>query len=93
MWAGCRDTGITNPCNHGSAKAKFDELAATSANGTTKSAPSVVAASTKTAMLNDEASMVVIPDASGVKIFAQYNAYKSNYSYYDVWVNIATGSL
>ena len=93
MWAGCKDTGITNPCNYGSAKAKFDELAATSANGTTWSAPSVVAASTKTAMLNDEASMVVIPDASGVKIFAQYNAYKSNYGYYDVWVNIATGSL
>jgi hypothetical protein len=93
MWAGCKDTGLTNPCNYGSAKAKFDELAATSTNGTTWSAPTVVAASTKTVQLNDEASMVVIPDASGVKIFAQYNAYKSNYGYYDVWVNIATGSL
>ena len=93
MWAGCKDTGITNPCNYGSAKAKFDELAATSATGTTWSTPAVVAASTTKVQLNDEASMVVIPDASGVKIFAQYNAYKSNYSYYDVWLNTATGSL
>ncbi|MEP6759166.1 MAG: hypothetical protein ABJB55_08225 [Actinomycetota bacterium] len=93
MWAGCRDTGITNPCNYGSAKAKFDELAATSATGTTWSAPAVVAASSRTAMLNDEASLVVIPGTSGVKVFAQYNAYKSNYGYYDVWVNIGSGSL
>jgi len=95
MWAGCRDTGITNPCNYGSAKAKFDELAATSTNGTTWSAPAVVAASTKTAMLNDEASMVVIPGATAgtVKVFGQYNAYKSNYGYYDVWVNIGNGTL
>jgi len=93
MWAGCKDVGIVNPCNYGSAKAKFDELAATSTTGTTWSAPAVVAASTTKVQLNDEASMVVIPDASGVKIFAQYNAYKSNYSYYDVWANIATGSL
>jgi len=93
MWAGCKDTGLANPCNYGSAKAKFDELAATSPNGTTWSVPTVVAGSTTKVQLNDEASMVVIPDASGVKVFAQYNAYKSNYSYYDVWVNIATGSL
>ena len=93
MWAGCHDTGITNPCNYGSAKAKFDELAATSPTGTTWSAPAVVAASSRTATLNDEASMVVIPDAAGVKVFGQYNAYKSNYGYYDVWVNIGKGSL
>ena len=93
MWAGCRDVGITNPCNYASAKAKFDELASTSATGTTWSAPTMVAASSTKVQLNDEASMVVIPDVSGVKIFGQYNAYKSNYSYYDVWVNIATGSL
>ena len=43
MWAGCRDTGITNPCNYGSAKAKFDLLAATSPTGTTFGAPTVVA--------------------------------------------------
>ena len=95
MWAGCRDTGITNPCNYGSAKAKFDLLAATSPTGTTFSAPTVVAASTTKAMLNDEPSLVVIPGATAgtVKVFAQYNAYKSNYGYYDVWANIGNGTL
>jgi hypothetical protein len=93
MWAGCRATGITNPCNYDSAKAKFDLVAATSPTGTTFSAPTVVAASTTKAMLNDEASLVVIPGTSGVKVFAQYNAYKSNYGYYDVWANIGNGTL
>ena len=95
MWAGCQATGITNPCNYDSAKAKFALLSATSANGTTWSAPTVVAASTTKATLNDEASLVVIPGATAgtVKVFAQYNAYKSNYGYYDVWVNIGNGTL
>ena len=95
MWAGCRNTGIANPCNYGSAKAKFDLLAATSTNGTAWTAPTVVAASTTKAMLNDEASMVVIPGSTAgtVKVFSQYNAYKSNYGYYDVWVNIGNGTL
>jgi hypothetical protein len=95
MWAGCQATGITNPCNYDSAKAKFAELAATSTNGTTWSAPAVVAASTTKATLNDEASIVVIPGATAgtVKVFGQYNAYKSNYGYYDVWVSIANGTL
>jgi hypothetical protein len=93
MWAGCRDVGITNPCNYGSAKAKFDELEASSTNGTTWGAPVQVALSSRTAQLNDEASLVVIPDSAGVKVFAQYNAYKSNYGYYDVWAEVGTGSL
>ena len=95
MWAGCRATGITNPCNYDSAKAKFDLVAATSTNGTTWSAPTVVAASTTKATLNDEPSLVVVPGATAgtVKVFAQYNAYKSNYGYYDVWVNIGNGTL
>jgi len=93
MWGGCRNTGIANPCNYGSTKARFDLLASTSANGTTWSAPAVVEAASNAQHLNDEASMVVIPDASGVKIFAQYNTYKATYTYYDVWMRIATGSL
>jgi hypothetical protein len=36
--------------------------------------------------------LVVIPGSTAgtVKVFGQYNAYKSNYGYYDVWMNIAT---
>jgi hypothetical protein len=39
--------------------------------------------------------LVVIPGATAgtVKVFGQYNAYKSNYGYYDVWVNIGNGTL
>jgi hypothetical protein len=88
MWAGCRDVGITNPCNYGSAKAKFDLLAATATNATTWSAPSQVALSSRTAQLNDEPSLVVV---SG-HVYSQYNAYKSNYGYYDVWGLNGTGS-
>ncbi|MEX0984298.1 MAG: sialidase family protein [Actinomycetota bacterium] len=92
MWAGCRDV-IASPCNYGSAKAKFDLLASSSADGTTWSAPARIETSSRTQTLNDEASIVVIPDDAGVKVFAQYNAYNSRYSYYDVWMKIGTGSL
>lgn len=88
MWAGCRDVGITNPCNYGSAKAKFDLLAATATNATTWSAPAQLAKSSTTVQLNDEPSLVVV---SG-HVYAQYNAYKSNYHYYDVWGWNGTGS-
>ena len=87
-WAGCRDVGITNPCNYGSAKAKFDLLAATSTNGTSFTAPEQLAKSSTTAQLNDEPSFVVV---SG-HVYLQYNAYKSNYHYYDVWGWNGTGS-
>ncbi len=87
-WAGCRDVGITNPCNYGSAKAKFDLLAATSTNGTSFTAPTQLAKSSTTAQLNDEPSFVVV---SG-HVYLQYNAYKSNYHYYDVWGWNGTGS-
>jgi hypothetical protein len=88
MWAGCRDVGITNPCNYSSAKAKFDLLAATATNATTWGAPSQLAKSSNTAQLNDEPSIVVV---SG-HVYAQYNAYKSTYHYYDVWGWNGTGS-
>ena len=88
MWAGCREVGITNPCNYGSAKAKFDLLAATATNATTWSAPKQLAKSSTTAQLNDEPSLVVV---SG-HVYGQYNAYKSNYHYYDVWGWNGTGS-
>jgi hypothetical protein len=94
MWAGCRDVGLTNPCNYGSAKAKFDLLESTSTNGTSWSAtPTQVQLSAVGQQLNDEPSMVVIPGTNGVKVFAQYNVYKSTYNYYDVWMRIGTGSL
>jgi hypothetical protein len=94
MWGGCRDVNITNPCNYANVKAKFDLLASTSSDGTTWSATPVrVQLSAAGQQLNDEPSMVVIPDASGVKVFAQYNVYKSSYSYYDVWLRIGTGAL
>lgn len=93
MWAGCRDVGITNPCNYGSAKAKFDLLAATSANGTTWSAPSQLALSSTSSQLNDEPSAVVVSGTTGVKIYSQYNAYKSTYHYYDVWGWNGSGTL
>jgi hypothetical protein len=88
MWAGCRDVGITNPCNYGSAKAKFDLLAATATNATTWGAPSQLAKSATGAQLNDEPSLVVV---SG-HVYAQYNSYKSTYNYYDVWGWNGTGS-
>jgi hypothetical protein len=46
-----------------------------------------------TAQLNDEPSAVVVPGTSGVDIFAQYNAYKSTYTYYDVWGINGSGTL
>ena len=88
MWAGCRDVGITNPCNYGSAKAKFDVLAATSTNGTSFTAPAQLAKSSRTAQLNDEPSIVAVTG----HVYSQYNAYKSNYGYYDVWGWKGTGS-
>jgi hypothetical protein len=93
LWAGCRDVGITNACNYGSAKAKFDLLAATSSNATSWGAPQQLALSSTSAQLNDEPSAVVVPGNSGVDIFAQYNAYKSTYHYYDVWGINGSGSL
>jgi hypothetical protein len=93
MWAGCRDVGITNACNYASAKAKFDLLAATSTNGTTWSTPSQLALSSTSAQLNDEPSAVVVPGTTGVKIYSQYNAYKSTYHYYDVWGWNGSGTL
>jgi hypothetical protein len=88
MWAGCRDVGITNACNYASAKAKFDLLAATATSATSFGAPVQLAKSSTTAQLNDEPSIVVI---SG-HVYSQYNAYKSNYHYYDVWGWNGTGS-
>jgi hypothetical protein len=93
MWAGCRDVGIANPCNYGSAKAKFDLLSATATNATTWGAPQQLALSSRSAQLNDEPSAVVVPGTSGVDIFAQYNAYKSTYHYYDVWGINGSGTL
>ena len=93
MWAGCRDVGLANPCNYGSAKAKFDLMAASSTNGTTWSAPQQLVLSSTSAQLNDEPSAVVVPGNTGVKIYAQYNAYKSTYHYYDVWGINGTGTL
>jgi hypothetical protein len=92
FWAGCRDVGLTNPCNYGSAKARFDLLTATSSGGAF-STPVRVEAASNTQQLNDEASVVVIPNGEGVKVFAQYNAYKSTYQYYDIWMQIGTGTL
>ena len=93
MWAGCRDVGIANPCNYGSAKAKFDLLSATSANGTSWSTPTQVQLSATGQQLNDEPSLVVVPGTGGVRVYAQYNVYRSTYSYYDVWMRIGNGSL
>jgi hypothetical protein len=93
MWAGCRDVGIANPCNYGSQKAKFDLLESTSTNGTSWNAPRVLEASKASQQLNDEPSIVAVPNDGGVKVFAQYNAYKSTYNYYDVWMKIGTGTL
>jgi hypothetical protein len=93
MWGACRDVGITNPCNYDSVKAKFDLLVSTSADGTTWHGPTRIEASSTSQVLNDEPSMVVVGDPSGVKVFAQYNAYNSKYTYYDVWMKIGTGSL
>jgi hypothetical protein len=93
MWAGCRDVGLANPCNYGSAKAKFDLMESSSADGTTWSAPRRIEISSNTQQLNDEASIVVVPDGENVKVFAQYNAYKSSYNYYDVWMKVGTGTL
>jgi hypothetical protein len=56
-------------------------------------APQQLALSSTSAQLNDEPSAVVVPGNSGVDIFAQYNAYKSTYHYYDVWGINGSGSL
>jgi len=38
-------------------------------------------------------SAVVVPGTTGVKIYSQYNAYKSTYHYYDVWGWNGSGTL
>jgi hypothetical protein len=53
----------------------------------------VLEASKASQQLNDEPSIVAVPNDGGVKVFAQYNDYKSTYNYYDVWMKIGTGTL
>lgn len=91
QWTGCQDT--TADCDWDSSAAKMDLIGSTSADGNTWSAPVKLEVSGNTRQINDEPSIVVIPDAAGVKVFSQYNAYKWNYVYYDVWLKTGTGSL
>jgi hypothetical protein len=91
QWTGCQNTA--DDCDYGGSQAKMDLLSSTSADGTTWSAPARLEVSATGQQINDEPSIVVIPDAAGVKVFTQYNVYKWNYGYYDVWTKIGTGTL
>lgn len=94
QWTGCQDTA--GACDYDNSQSAMDLLSSTSADGTTWSAPAQLETSVGGAsgqQINDEPSIVVISDPAGVKVFTQYNAYKWNYGYYDVWMKIGTGSL
>jgi hypothetical protein len=88
-WGACRDTALANDCNYGSGQARFDLLMSTSTNGTTFSAPALVADSAVSSQrMNDEPSIV----ATSGTTYVQYNGYTASYSNYDVYFVIGTGN-
>jgi hypothetical protein len=89
MWAACRDTALVHDCNVRKAEARVDLLGATSADGTTFTAPSIVAgAGVAGQRINDAPSIVATSD----HVYVQYDGSTSNRSAYDVFARVATGS-
>jgi hypothetical protein len=89
MWAACRDTALVHDCNVGKADARVDLLAATSSDGTTFTAPTIVAGAGRPRQrINDAPSIVAAAD----HVYVQYDGSTSNRSGYDVFARVAIGS-
>jgi hypothetical protein len=89
MWAACRDTSLRHDCKVGKADARVDLLVATSVDGSTFTAPSVVAGAGRPAQrINDAPSIVATTD----HVYVQYDGYTPNRSRYDVFARFATGA-
>ena len=70
MWAACRDTALVHDCNVRKPDARIDLLSATSPDGTTFTAPILVAGAGKsTQRINDAPSIVATDD----HVYAQYD--------------------